>query len=296
MGELYKKFLELKARLEAEGLFDASKKKSIPKYVNKIGVVTSPTGAVIRDIYHVTRAKNPNTDILVYPAKVQGYNAELEIQQGIEYFNTRKDIDVIIIARGGGSFEDLTPFNTEIIARAIAKSELPVISAVGHETDFSISDFCADLRAPTPSVAAELAVYNYNEEIDYINQIKNSIETKTIDLINKSKQNLTQICQSVYYNLNNKLEVANKDCVHLSSTIYNSLIMVIEKKKTILDQITIKVDKSNPLKILKSGYTKTYLDKKVLDSVSQVEEGQIIKTIFQDGAITSKIEKIEVKG
>ena len=296
MGELYKKFLELKARLEAEGLFDASKKKSIPKYVNKIGVVTSPTGAVIRDIYHVARAKNPNTDILVYPAKVQGYNAELEIQQGIEYFNTRKDIDVIIIARGGGSFEDLTPFNTEIIARAIAKSELPVISAVGHETDFSISDFCADLRAPTPSVAAELAVYNYNEEIDYINQIKNSIEMKTIDLINKSKQNLTQICQSVYYNLNNKLEVANKDCVYLSSTIYNSLIMVIEKKKTILDQITIKVDKSNPLKILKSGYTKTYLDKKVLDSVSQVEEGQIIKTIFQDGAITSKIEKIEVKG
>lgn len=160
LGELYKQYLLLKAKLEAEGLFDESRKKELPRFANKVGVVTSETGAVIRDIVHVARKKNPFTDIIVYPARVQGAGAENEIVEGLEYFEN-SDVDVVIIARGGGSFEDLAPFNTEKLARKIFECKKPIISAVGHETDFSLSDFVSDMRAPTPSVAAEIAFYDF---------------------------------------------------------------------------------------------------------------------------------------
>jgi exodeoxyribonuclease VII large subunit len=157
-GNLQEQFEQLKAKLAAEGLFDAARKKPLPLLPRKIGVVTSPTGAAIRDIIHVLTRRFPNIQILLIPAKVQGAGAEQGIAKAIHYLNTRGDIDVMIVGRGGGSIEDLWSFNEEVVARAIAASDVPVISAVGHEIDFTISDFVADVRAPTPSAAAELAV------------------------------------------------------------------------------------------------------------------------------------------
>ena len=168
-GALYLKYLELKEKLEKEGIFDVSFKKQLPAYANKIGVVTSETGAVLHDIMTIARSKNPKTDFVLFPAKVQGEGAERTIVDGINYFSS-SDVDVVIVARGGGSFEDLAPFNTEEVARAIFACKVPIVSAVGHETDVSISDFAADLRCPTPTAASETCVFNY---FDAFSDIKN---------------------------------------------------------------------------------------------------------------------------
>jgi exodeoxyribonuclease VII large subunit len=172
IGELQRAFEKLKMRLEMEGLFDASHKKPLPFLPRKIGVITSPTGAVIQDILRIVGRRHHNMQILLYPSKVQGDEAAREIAAGIEYLNTVPDIDVMIVGRGGGSIEDLWPFNEEVVARAIYHSKIPVISAVGHETDFTIADFVADLRAPTPSAAAELVVAQKSELIGRLEQLE----------------------------------------------------------------------------------------------------------------------------
>ena len=166
LGALQLAFEQLKQKLVAEGLFDAARKKPLPVLPRAIGVVTSPTGAVIRDILRILRRRFRNMNVVLYPAKVQGEGAAQEIAEGIEYFNRRALVDVMIVARGGGSLEDLWAFNEEVVARAIAASQIPVISAVGHETDFTIADFVADLRAPTPSAAAELVVHRKQDYRD----------------------------------------------------------------------------------------------------------------------------------
>ena len=186
LGELYKQFLMLKEKLAAEGLFDERVKKELPRYANKVGVVTSETGAVIRDIVHVAKKKNPYTDIVVYPSRVQGDGAEKEIIAGLKYFEN-SDVDVVIIARGGGSFEDLAPFNTEALARAIFACKKPIISAVGHETDFSISDFAADMRAPTPSVAGELAFFDFKQTAKKLNDTVDNICAVSESMIDKNR-------------------------------------------------------------------------------------------------------------
>jgi exodeoxyribonuclease VII large subunit len=168
-GALQLAFEQLKQKLAAEGLFDSAQKKPLPPLPRRIGVVTSPSGAVVQDIIRVLHRRFPNIDIAVFPAKVQGEGAAKEIVQGIEYFNQQESADILILARGGGSIEDLWAFNEEIVARAIFASAIPVISAVGHETDFTIADFVADLRAPTPSAAAELAVQPKQDLADEIN-------------------------------------------------------------------------------------------------------------------------------
>ncbi|MGC8549326.1 MAG: exodeoxyribonuclease VII large subunit [Acidobacteriaceae bacterium] len=168
-GSLQLAFEQLKAKLKAQGLFEAERKKSLPLYPKCVGIVTSPSGAVIRDFVNVAHRRHAGLEVLLYPAVVQGENAATEVAAGIAYFNKTREVDVIVIARGGGSLEDLAPFNSEFLAEAIAASELPVVSAVGHETDFTIADFVADLRAPTPSAAAELvtaAQYRVGEEVD----------------------------------------------------------------------------------------------------------------------------------
>jgi exodeoxyribonuclease VII large subunit len=172
-GSLQIAFEQLKARLEARGLFDAGRKKPLPAFPRCVGIVTSPTGAVIRDFLNIANRRHAGLHVLLYPASVQGEAAAAEVAAGIAYFNRAREVDVIVIARGGGSLEDLAPFNTELLAEAIAASELPVISAVGHETDFTIADFVADLRAPTPSAAAELvtaALHNVAERMQSLDQ------------------------------------------------------------------------------------------------------------------------------
>ena len=183
LGSLYEAYEKLKADLEKEGLFDEAHKKKIPFMPNTIGVLTSNTGAVIRDIINVSTRRNPNVHIRLYPVPVQGPGAAEKIANGIKFMNENHLADVLIIGRGGGSLEDLWPFNEEIVARAIYDSEIPIISAVGHETDFSISDFVADLRAPTPSAAAELAVANISDVKytleQYNNRYKNALKKKS---------------------------------------------------------------------------------------------------------------------
>jgi exodeoxyribonuclease VII large subunit len=167
-GSLQIAFEQLKARLQAEGLFEADRKKPLPPFPHCIGIITSPSGAVIRDFLNVGGRRHEALNVLLYPAVVQGTSAAIEVAAGIEYFNRAKTVDVIVIARGGGSLEDLAPFNSELLARAIAASELPVVSAIGHETDFTIADFVADLRAPTPSAAAELITEAHHKVADYV--------------------------------------------------------------------------------------------------------------------------------
>ena len=295
MGELYKQFLELKARLESEGIFDQSKKKSIPKFANKIGVVTSETGAVIRDIYHVTRKKNPFTDILVYPSKVQGTNAEKEIAQGIEFLDKNTDVDVIIVARGGGSFEDLAPFNTETVARAIFNCEKPVISAVGHETDFSISDFASDLRAPTPSVGAEVAVFDFYEEIQVLEAVKERI-SKTCDrLVCEKTERTKNLIEKIVSSISSTTALEKKDLENRMDRMVKLASQTVDLKLSELNLLTAKLEKSNPLSILKSGYSKVQKDGKAVTSLDQISIGDKIKVLLSDGNIESVVSQKEKK-
>ncbi len=295
MGELYKQFLELKARLESEGVFDESKKKQIPKHANKIGVVTSETGAVIRDIYHVTRKKNPFTDILVYPAKVQGIGAENEIAEGIEFLDKNSDVDVIIVARGGGSFEDLSPFNTEKVARAIFASQKPVISAVGHETDFSISDFASDLRAPTPSVAGEVAVFDYFEELQYLENCRERLKKSMVVFLEKKFNEAQNNTRNIAQNIENRVKIQEKDLENRIVLIEKAMETFLENKDKKLNLLVAKLEKSNPLSILKAGYSKVESQGKTISNVSQVKVGDRITNMFCDGEVTSTVESIKEK-
>ena len=292
-GDLYQQFLFLKNKLEKEGYFKLEIKKEIPKYAKRIGVVTSETGAVIRDIINVTKSKNPYTDIIVYPSKVQGVGAENELAKGIEYFNTRDDIDTIIVARGGGSIQDLAPFNTEKIVIAIYNSKKPVISAVGHETDYSLSDFASDLRVPTPSVAAQVAVFDYYETIRNIQNVNKQNYQAISELVLRKKRNLVTIGESSM----DKLKLKLKDhSANLSSLIQNidfNVNAIINDKQNKLQILTKIISKLNPLEILKSGYSVVESDNKKISSVSNLNVNDDIKVTLYDGYVRAKVVSFE---
>ncbi|MDD5544014.1 MAG: exodeoxyribonuclease VII large subunit [Acidobacteriia bacterium] len=193
IGALQLAFEQLKAKLQAEGLFDLARKQPLPLYPKTIGVVTSPTGAAIRDILRILKRRNEAVNVLIYPAKVQGDGASAEIAAGIEYLNTLAEVDVMIVGRGGGSIEDLWAFNEERVARAIAASKIPVISAVGHEIDFTISDFVADLRAPTPSAAAELVASAKDELLKHLSRLQEETMSALVLKLNRARQSLLQL-------------------------------------------------------------------------------------------------------
>jgi len=192
-GSLQIAFEQLKARLQLEGIFDASRKKPLPAFPHCVGIVTSPSGAVIRDFLNVGSRRHEALNVLIYPALVQGASAAIEVAAGIEYFNRARIVDVIVIARGGGSLEDLAPFNSELVARAIAASELPVVSAVGHETDFTIADFVADLRAPTPSAAAELITEAQHKIADYTETLWRRLQRACRYQMIQSRERLSRV-------------------------------------------------------------------------------------------------------
>jgi exodeoxyribonuclease VII large subunit len=193
IGALQLAFLQLKERLEKEGLFDTAHKKPIPMVPKKIGIITSPTGAVIQDMLHILERRFENLHILLYPVRVQGEGASSEIAEGIKYFNQLTDVDVIIVGRGGGSLEDLWAFNEEVVARAIYHSKIPIISAIGHETDYTIADFVADLRAPTPSAAAELVVRDKREIGNILNHLRGRLENQMIQMLQGYRTDLSYI-------------------------------------------------------------------------------------------------------
>lgn len=196
VGALQLAFEQMKTKLQAEGLFDASKKKPLPPYPQTVGIVTSPTGAAIRDILRILKRRHEGLDILIYPVKVQGEGAAQEIVDGIEYFSRERNVDVVIIGRGGGSIEDLWAFNEEIVARAIAASRVPLISAVGHEVDFTIADFVADLRAPTPSAAAEIVSTAKAEITKHITRLFEQLENTASLLLNRTRRKLLELTGS----------------------------------------------------------------------------------------------------
>lgn len=288
LGELYKKYLELKEQLSAEGLFDERYKKQLPRFANKVGVITSETGAVIRDICHVANKKNPHTDIIIYPARVQGIGAEQEIIQGLKYFED-SDVDVVIIARGGGSFEDLAPFNTEKLAREIFTCKKPIISAVGHETDFSLTDFVADMRAPTPSVAGELAFFDFNKTVQDLQMYINSICTNASSLIVKKKD---QVADSMHLIASGLGSINDKQMLRLTGVINNvnnSFENYIKNKQSELDKLIVTIERSNPLTILKSGYLVAEKQGNKISSVKEFNIGDQINLILADGKASAVV-------
>ena len=284
LGDLYTKYQELKNKLEEQGLFEQEHKMEIPLLPKVVGVLTSQTGSVIRDIINVSTRRNPNVVIRLLPVPVQGDGAAEKIAKGIEYMNRNKLADVLILARGGGSLEDLWPFNEEIVAHSIYNSEIPIISAVGHETDFTISDFVADLRAPTPSAAAELAVpdvYELQQKIvSYQNRLRMSL-IKKVEVMKLKYEKLmssfvfkepTRRIQDNYI----KVDTYIKQMENLVETKY-------EKQRTKYSELVAKLDAYSPLKTLSRGYTITQKNGKVVKKQSELEKGDIVEIRFSDG-------------
>lgn len=288
LGELYKQYLLLKEKLTAEGLFDEQYKKELPRFANKVGVVTSETGAVIRDIVHVARKKNPYTDIIVYPARVQGVGAENEIIAGIKYFENT-DVDVVILARGGGSFEDLAPFNTESLVRTIFSAKKPIISAVGHETDFSLSDFASDMRAPTPSVAGELAFFDFNLAQENIEYQKTRIVELGMNMI-ETKANLVEsLADDVKNNIQFLLSAKQNALDLLANNVVSSGELTTNMHRSNLDKLVLNIEKSNPMTILKNGYSIVEKEGNKITSAKQTKVGDKIKVFMHDGKFDATI-------
>lgn len=291
LGDLYQKFLELKNRLEAEGYFKEEIKKPIPRFAKRIGVVTSETGAVIRDIINVTKQKNLHTDIVVYPSKVQGEGAENEITKGIEYFNTREDIDVIIVARGGGSLEDLAPFNTEKIVKAIYASRLPIISAVGHETDFTLCDFASDLRVPTPSVAAEVAVFDYEKQLQFLFELNDNIYKLLQNKLQNNKTSLVTQSELLEKNIKLMTSENSSKIIKVSRDIDKLINLKFHNEKNKLDKMIEILSRLNPLEILKQGYAFVECKNKKVLSAKSLTKGDKITISFSDGKVDAVVDK-----
>ncbi len=291
VGELYEAYEKLKNKLEEEGLFDNSHKKQIPVLPKAIGVVTSQTGAVIRDIINVTTRRFPNVNIKLYPAAVQGVGAADTIVKGINYFNEEKNVDVVIIARGGGSLEDLWPFNEEITARAIYESKLPIISAVGHETDFTIADFVADLRAPTPSAAGELAVPDLNEITWKIENLRHRLSVSLTKKVENMKIRYRKVMASKI--LQDPISMLNDRRLkqdYLIKQLENAIKMEIKNKKMILVKNSTALDNLSPLKTLIRGYSIVESkDGKIIKSKDDVTKDDILKITLQDGNVEAKV-------
>ena len=291
MGDLHEQFEQLKAKLEKEGLFDESHKKPIPLYPKVVGVLTSQTGAVIRDIINVSTRRNPNVYIRLLPVPVQGPGAAEKIAEKIKIMNELKLADVLIIGRGGGSLEDLWPFNEEIVARAIYESELPVISAVGHETDFTIADFVADLRAPTPSAAAELAVPDIFEIKQKINNYQNRCRISLKKRIELMRLKFEKCMKSRAFtdpmrNIKDKDIILDMYVQRLENKIKN----IKKDNQTKYVELVTKLDTLSPLKTLTRGYTLTEKDNKIIKSTTELKQGDEVKLRFYDGERLAKIE------
>ena len=289
-GSLYEAYEKLKAKLEEEGLFDQAHKKEIPMFPKTIGVLTASTGSVIRDIINVSSRRNPNVHIRLLPVAVQGDGAAQTIVDGIKLMNEKKLADVLIIGRGGGSLEDLWAFNEEIVARAIYDSEIPIISAVGHETDFSISDFVADLRAPTPSAAAELAVpdvMNLQATIDnYEDRLKLALKRK-IELMRMQYEKCmnSYVYKDPLKNLNERYITIDNCVKELSTSIMNKL----NEAKRESSNLMTKLDTLSPLKTLIRGYTITEYEGKVISSSKDLNKDMEVDIRFNDGSKKAKV-------
>ena len=290
VGILYKKYEELKQRLDEEGYFAEEHKKQIPQMPKIIGVLTSQTGSVIRDIINVSTRRNPNVNIRLYPVPVQGEGAAEKIADGIKFMNENNLADVLILARGGGSLEDLWPFNEEIVAHAIYNSQIPIISAVGHETDFSISDFVSDLRAPTPSAAAELAVPDIYEVKQKINTYQNRLRLTLVKKVEIMKLRYEKCMSSRVFK--EPLRNINDNYLKIDTyikTLENIIKTKQKEEKTKYIELISKLDTLSPLKTLTRGYSLVEQKGKIIKSAKDVKSGDKIDIKFTDGTKQAEI-------
>lgn len=284
LGALNLAFEQLKNRLAQEGLFDERFKKPIPYRCMRIGVVTSATGAVIQDIRNVISRRYPLAEIILAPVQVQGASAAPQIVDAIERFNSGDYADVLIVGRGGGSLEDLWAFNEEIVARAVFKSRIPIISAVGHETDFTICDFVADLRAPTPSAAAELAVPDIREDIAFVQTVVYECEATLLQRVNDEKERLEMIKERLRYRSPSML-IDQK--IQTVDTLMTSALLSVQRKldseTARLSSTAARLDALSPLRVMARGYSIVTKDEKVVASSKALKKGDRITVGFLDG-------------
>ena len=293
LGELHIRFENLKKKLQEEGYFDIEHKKSIPVMPKRIGVVTSETGAVIRDIINVTKRRSSLVDIVLYPALVQGSGAYKTIIKGIKYFNNKKNVDTIIIGRGGGSLEELWNFNEEELAKEIFKSKIPIISAVGHEVDFTISDFVSDYRASTPSQAAEIAVPLESDIKKSIKDYENNINKILLDTLNYEKERLNN-----YKKLMTSMspEVTLSNCYieidRIGDKLNNIVLNKLDREKMKITSLNELLKAHNPINVLNKGFTIVQDENEnIITSKKALGDIDEINIIFNDGKVKSKIIK-----
>ncbi len=311
VGNLYLEFEKLKKKLELEGLFDKKYKKEIPKFPKKIGIITATTGAAIRDMLTTINRRYRLVEVVIFPCLVQGDGAKEDIVYNIKRAQDH-DLDVILLGRGGGSIEDLWAFNEEIVARAIFDSKIPIISGVGHEIDFTISDFVSDLRAPTPTAAAELAVPNSIDLINYIKQLEIRNNKSVINIINKYKDRLNSLensyilknPKSIYEvkmqridGLVEKIELLINKKISDNKNVFNDLykslntnvIKNLDNKNNKFINLITKLEALNPLNTIKRGYTITEYNNKSINSIKEIDKGCCITTKLKDGIIVSEV-------
>ena len=311
IGNLYIAFEQLKEKLKNEGLFDSAHKRKIPRIPSRVGIITAPTGAAIKDILSTIKRRYPLCETILFPSLVQGDNAKDDIVRNIELANNY-ELDVLIVGRGGGSIEDLWPFNEEIVARAIYNSKIPVVSAVGHEIDFTIADYVADLRAPTPTGAAEMVVPNTSDLINYLNQLKIRLNECINKKVKYNELYLDSIKNSfviknpliMYENRKQKLDImldkinniiakkidnfkVKMNYIKANYTLNNPIVLYKDDIHK-LNLLVEKLELLNPLAILKRGYTVTYQNDKIIKSIKDIDTKNTLKIKFFDGFIDVK--------
>ena len=296
IGNLYIEFNKLKEKLKKEGLFDTKYKKEIPKMPRSIGVITSPTGAVIRDIINVTKRRFPKVDIKLYPVNVQGDKSASDICEGIEFFNRMENVDTIIVGRGGGSLEELWSFNEEIVAREIFKSKIPIISAVGHETDFTICDFVSDMRAPTPSAAAEIATPDLSEIYYKLNTIRNRMNRSLNNQVILDNEKLNNTFDKINNYMKNYIV---RDKVIQLDQIYDKIKLRLEQKletsKEKLSKKAALLHNLSPLATISRGYSIVEKNGQVINSIEEVNITDDINITLKDGSLECNVNKINSK-
>lgn len=294
IGALYKKYEELKEKLEEQGIFSQEHKQEIPQMPKVIGVLTSQTGSVIRDIINVSTRRNPNVRIRLYPVPVQGEGAGEKIAEGIQFMNRNQLADVLILARGGGSLEDLWPFNEEVVAHAIYNSQIPIISAVGHETDFTISDFAADLRAPTPSAAAELAVPDIYEVKQKISQYQNRFRLALNRKLENMKLRLEKCMSSrAFTDPTRNIQDNYLKIDGLCRRIENQIKTKYKEEQSKYLKLLAQLDALSPLKTLMRGYGIVESKNRIVKTVKDLSVKEDIDIKLQDGTVKATVQNIK---
>ena len=294
VGALYKAYEQLKEKLSSEGLFDEEFKKPIPRFPTRIGVITSPTGAAVRDIINVTGRRYPLAEIFLYPALVQGEGSENSLITALDYLDRSKLVDVIIIGRGGGSIEDLWSFNSEKLARRIFDATTPIISAVGHETDFTICDFVADLRAPTPSAAAEISVPDIREIFLGIDNITERVEAALLRIAERKRERFTRLTERDVLKKPEAIFAEKRETVtDLYKSCENSIRTFLVEKSMKFNVLSGKADALSPLSTLRRGYSVVNDGKGVVLTARSLNVGDTVKVTLSDGSFSASVNSIE---